>query len=217
MVKILKHLREISQLNIFKTFYYYLLIKYPRGASFYVGPNSLIQISKKAKVNLKSGCFRVNESWFHNRRRIAKGALIMEDGAQLTINGDFTMYDGSSIYIAKNAILEIGAGSFINNGATIDCYLHIRIGAKCLIADYVRIQDSDSHTIIESGENKVNTRPIIIENNVWIGKNAMILKGVTIGTGAVVAAGAVVTRNVEPNCLVAGNPAKVIKHAIQWK
>jgi acetyltransferase-like isoleucine patch superfamily enzyme len=55
-------------------------------------------------------------------------------------------------------------------------------------------------------------RPIIIEDDVWIGACAIILKGVTIGEGAIVAAGSVVTKNVEPYSLVGGNPAKLIKY-----
>jgi acetyltransferase-like isoleucine patch superfamily enzyme len=141
----------------------------------------------------------------------------VEDGAQLIVNGDFSMYDGSSIFIAKNAILELGSGSFINTFTTIDCYLHITIGNNCYISDFVKIQDSDSHSIIENSVKKENTKPIIIEDNVWICKNAMILKGVTIGKGAVVAAGSIVTKDVEPNCLVAGNPARLIKQKIEWE
>ena len=49
------------------------------------------------------------------------------------------------------------------------------------------------------------------DKNVWIGANATVLAGVTIGNGAVVAAGAVVTKDVEPNTIVGGVPAKVIK------
>jgi len=57
----------------------------------------------------------------------------------------------------------------------------------------------------------VNSRPIKIEDDVWIGMNVLVLKGVTIGRGAIVAAGSVVTKNVEPWTVVGGNPAKLIK------
>ena len=56
--------------------------------------------------------------------------------------------------------------------------------------------------------------PIHIGKNVWIGANATVLAGVTIGDGAVVAAGAVVTKDVEPNTIVGGIPAKVIKKIV---
>ena len=54
-------------------------------------------------------------------------------------------------------------------------------------------------------------QPIVIKKNAWIGGRSMILPGVTIGENAVVAGGAVVTKDVEPNTIVGGNPAKVIK------
>ena len=57
----------------------------------------------------------------------------------------------------------------------------------------------------------VNTAPIKICDNAWIGMNCIILKGVTIGEGAIVGAGSVVTKSVPPWTIVGGNPAKVIK------
>jgi acetyltransferase-like isoleucine patch superfamily enzyme len=59
---------------------------------------------------------------------------------------------------------------------------------------------------------KLETRPVIIADNVWIGMNAIILKGVTVGENSVIAAGAIVTKNVPPNCVVAGNPATITRH-----
>jgi acetyltransferase-like isoleucine patch superfamily enzyme len=60
-------------------------------------------------------------------------------------------------------------------------------------------------------EQGVNTTPVVIEDDIWIGANAVILPGVTIGQHSVVAAGAIVTKDVPPHSLVAGVPAKVIK------
>lgn len=64
---------------------------------------------------------------------------------------------------------------------------------------------------------KEKSAPIHIGNHVWIGARATILKGVTIGDGAVVAAGAVVNKDVPPNTLVGGVPARIIKENISWE
>lgn len=68
---------------------------------------------------------------------------------------------------------------------------------------------SDANKRID--EQGVTTNPVVIEDDIWIGANAVILPGVTIGNHSVVAAGAVVTKDVPPHSLVAGVPAKIIK------
>ena len=85
-----------------------------------------------------------------------------------------------------------------------------------MISDDVRIQDSDNHNIVINGIEKESTKPIIIGDRVWVGKNVLILKGVTIGDGAIIAAGSVVVKDVPSKTLVAGNPAKVIKENVEW-
>jgi len=59
--------------------------------------------------------------------------------------------------------------------------------------------------------NTVKSKPIVIENNVWVGFDSVILSGVTIGEGAIVGARSVVRNDVEPWTVVAGNPAVVVK------
>jgi maltose O-acetyltransferase len=54
-------------------------------------------------------------------------------------------------------------------------------------------------------------RPVIIEDDVWIGINVILLPGLTVGRGAIVAAGSVVTKDVPPDAIVGGNPARVIR------
>ena len=57
-----------------------------------------------------------------------------------------------------------------------------------------------------------NTKPVVIEDDVWIGGRVIILPGVHVGTGCVIGAGAVVTRDTPPYTIVAGNPAKIKKY-----
>lgn len=64
---------------------------------------------------------------------------------------------------------------------------------------------------LDSGARNYVDKPVRIEDGAWIGAGAIILPGVTIGIQSIVGAGSVVTRDVPDGCVVAGNPARVIK------
>ena len=87
----------------------------------------------------------------------------------------------------------------------------IEIGDACMIAHGVYISDADWHGIYDRAEPVGNTKPIVFEDNVWIGDSAIVNKGVIIGKNSIVGAGSVVVKDVPPNVVVAGNPAKVVK------
>ena len=112
---------------------------------------------------------------------------------------------------AKN--IEIGEGTFINTdvrfgvpGAKVSIGKNVQIGPRVMF-------ETVNHALVyESGKGRGGwTKPIIIEDEVWIGGGSIITQGVTIGRGAVVAAGSVVTKNVAANTVVGGTPAKFIK------
>jgi acetyltransferase-like isoleucine patch superfamily enzyme len=85
----------------------------------------------------------------------------------------------------------------------------VDIGRDCRISWDVIIMDDDQHVVPGTDG---GPKPIVIEDNVWIGCRCIILKGVRIGTGAILAAGAVVTKDVPPHAVVGGVPARVISH-----
>lgn len=119
------------------------------------------------------------------------------------------------IDVKQKGKLYIGNRTIVNQFSEIVCTENIFIGKDCLIAEHVHIRDSDSHSILIDNYNM--TKPIVIEDHVWIGVNSTILKGVKVGTGSIVAAGSVVTKDVPPHVIVAGSPAKVIKENISWQ
>ena len=107
-----------------------------------------------------------------------------------------------------NASIEIGNNVTFNQGVIITARAKVTIGDETLFGPMVRVMDSDGHGIDGLEEKKA---PIVIGRHVLIGAHAMILKGVTIGDNSIVGAGAVVTKNVEANTIVAGNPARKIR------
>jgi acetyltransferase-like isoleucine patch superfamily enzyme len=107
--------------------------------------------------------------------------------------------------------IKIGKYCLITPGVRIMSAKSIIIGDACMIAHGAYISDADWHGIYDRAEPVGNTKPVIFEDNVWIGDSAIICKGVRIGKNSIIGAGAVVTKDVPPNSIFAGNPAKLVK------
>jgi acetyltransferase-like isoleucine patch superfamily enzyme len=112
----------------------------------------------------------------------------------------------------RDGSLEIGEGVFINYGCSIAASKLVRIGPNCSIGTYVIIMDNDFHRLEPERRNeRPESLPIILEENVWLGARVIVLRGVTIGAGSAIGAGSVVTRDIPPRSVAVGVPAKVIK------
>lgn len=95
---------------------------------------------------------------------------------------------------------------------------HVNIGGNCII------MDTDVHQMdyvarrgekVENADDantKVQSAPVTIEDDVWIGANCIVLKGVTIGARSIIGAGSVVTKDIPADCIAAGNPCRVIRY-----
>ena len=108
--------------------------------------------------------------------------------------------------------LTMGTNCLITSPLYIDVCAPVTLGNHVCIGHHVLLITTN-HEIGPPARrcSGWNPAPIILEDGVWIGANVTVLPGVTIGAGAVIAAGAVVTKNVSPNTLVGGVPAKVIR------
>lgn len=118
----------------------------------------------------------------------------------------------SSFYMEFANHLEMGVNSFINYDCIMLNNAMVKLGDNVLVGPKVSFYTA-MHPIDAKQREQwlVYAKPIIVEDNVWIGGSATILGGVTIGKNAIVGAGAVVTKDVEPNTIVVGNPARVLR------
>lgn len=148
------------------------------------GRNSRIQIGKR---------FVAVSKMSHNSFGVIQRAYVrtVGHGAQIIIGDDVGI-----------------SGCTISAGLKIEIKDHVMIGSGAVITD------GDAHPVDpiqrRNGERCIR-KPVLIEENVFVGARAIILKGVTIGHDSTVGAGAVVTKSVPPYSVVAGNPAKVVR------
>lgn len=141
-----------------------------------------------------------------------RGVILRLVGFQI---GRGTIFAGTPIItLAGNKYknLLIGEGCWFNFDCVFDLGAQIRIGSKAYMGHGVLVL-TRSHEVGTSRQRALAlvAKPVNIGNGVWLGSRSTILPGVTIGEGAIVAAGSVVNRDVPPNTLVAGVPARVVK------
>ena len=156
-------------------------------------------------------------------------------GYEDTLPGLRSAYRGARLWLQtrfKYQLLSVGKGVVIGAGTHIrpgsvsigdytfiggHCWLEgkITIGRFVLFASDVSIVGGDHRfdvvgvPMIRTGRDEM--KPVVVEDDVWVGRGAIVMHGLTIGEGAIVAAGALVTRNVEPYTIVGGSPAQVLR------
>ncbi|GHD54455.1 sugar O-acetyltransferase [Streptomyces galbus] len=117
------------------------------------------------------------------------------------------------LYVDYGSNIRIGARTFVNYNLTALDVADILIGADCQIGPNVQLL-TPTHPL-EPGPRRDKleaARPITIGDNVWLGGGAIVLPGVTIGHDSVIGAGSVVTKDVPPNVVAVGNPARPVRN-----
>lgn len=177
---------------LYKLFLKLTHVKYGRSLSLKGVP--FIYNKKGASISIGDNCV-VKSSFLSNLVGLYSRTIIL------------TRIPGASI--------EIGDSVGIS-GATIYARSKITIGDHTNIGGNVKILDNDFHPVdadarLADDKEKIGTAPIRIGKNCFIGCNVLILKGSEIGDNCVIGAGAVVSGKFEANCVIAGNPARIIK------
>lgn len=176
---------------------------------------------------------------FLEKRRLSKYSKIAFVGKNNLLRSRFKIIKGekSDVQIGSNCCLNcaiyalggsvtIGDNTYIGN-SDLMASSSIKIGNNVIISDDCIIMDNNNHPVSMTKRNEMSescdffgplwkwdrseSRALTIEDNVWIGKRAIILKGVTLGKGSIVGIGAVVTKDVAPGSVVGGNPARELK------
>ena len=145
-------------------------------------------------------------------------------GKDITINSDFLsnlfgLFQRTIIIAINGGQITIGNNCGIS-GSTIYSVNKISIGKNVLIGANCKIVDSDFHPVnykerLADPNINIASAPIKINENVFIGAGSIILKGTEIGKNCTIGAGSIVKGKFPENCVIAGNPAKVIKHCIE--
>ena len=162
---------------------------------------------------------------FPGAERVHPDAIVLKDAwCDLSIGPDSFVEAGAILYCrnatpspaATNSFIRIGAHSFIGHysnlrtgGGFIDIGDHVLLGQ---FVSLIAVGHGIKAGQLICGQPTPPRQGIRIGNDVWIGASATVLPGVTIADGAVIGANAVVTHDVEPNAVVAGNPARLLKY-----
>jgi maltose O-acetyltransferase len=174
------------------------------GESYNILDPDLEAIRQKTKALL----WRYNLTEAASDRQTILQQLLGHIGQHSIIEPPFHCPYGENIYIGDDVYLNVMC-------TILDCNT-VRIGHHVMIGPAVQIYTA-AHAL--QAQARIQgwevAKPVVIEDNVWIGGAAVLLPGVTIGRNAVVGAGAVVTRSVPTNTVVVGNPARVIREIEQ--
>jgi acetyltransferase-like isoleucine patch superfamily enzyme len=176
-----------------------------RDGELITGPEVLEQVAFAMKVTAELNSLVTND--FAEIRAIF-GKLVGS-----SVDDTFVLIPPFHTNCGRN--ISIGRNVFVNYGCSFDGMGGITIGDDVMIGPRVNLVTSGHPLDPVERRHGITHGPITIKRNVWIGTGATILPGVTIGENSVVAAGAVVSRDVRPNCVVAGVPATVKKRLQQ--
>lgn len=173
------------------------------------------EASKHCYINPKSKIEGYKKIFMKSYSSIGKDVWIGAYGnrSKIVLNKNVNIKDRTTIYV-KDCELLIDENSFLNGDCTIMAESDVKIGKNVMIAPKCNIiatnhkYDDLNIDMIYQG---LDSKGIIIEDNVWIGINVTILDGVTIKSGSIIAAGAVVTKDTQSNSIYGGIPAKFIK------
>lgn len=194
------------------------------------GKENIIQIDANSQIlGEKKLVFYINGA--NNRIIIGEGSIIRSttffikgDNNIIRLDDNISCY-GAEFHIEQddNEII-IGEGTTFHGRAgypvhmAVDEGSRILIGEDCMLSNGIQIRSSDSHSIIsQEGERLNQAEDVVIGNHCWLSLGCIVLKGTKIASNCIVGAGAICTKKyLEERCVIAGNPAQIVKRNVDW-
>ena len=169
------------------------------------------------KINgqTETDLFDIDESSVHEKILVTfiNGNSRFKIGKNREVYGSFNIAAGGTLIIGDGVKSTGPLAMYVYEGTTVT------IGDGCLFSNNVIFGPSDAHRIFDAETKLRINRPqdIKIGARVWVGEHVSILKGVTIPDGCVIGTRSLVNKPfTEPNCIIAGNPAKVVRRGVNW-
>lgn len=136
-----------------------------------------------------------------------EGRLVIGDRVRIT-----STIATFELGVGPEGTMEIGSNVLINYGCSFGATKLVRIGDRCNIGTQCILIDNAFHELDpDLRDVQPESQPVILERNVWLASRVIVLPGVTVGENSVIGAGSVVTKDIPPNVLAAGIPARVIR------
>ena len=178
--------------------------------------NSHMVISEKSKVDIGLG------SVYEGNAKLIKACVHIGDDSEVAC--ELTIYNDSAISIGNGCLITGRSDKYLafnqKNIVLVMGETDVVIEDECLMSINIKLLAGDGHAIFDmaTGENinKNKNNNIIIKKHTWIGANAILLAGTKISEDSIIGAGSVVKGSFPQNCIIAGNPAKVVKKDRTW-
>jgi len=155
------------------------------------------------KINHSFLIFHYLKKVFIKIQQFYVSKVIKQCGSHFRIYGSFYLQKPQKLIVGNNVTINDGVYINARGGITVGNDVSFSAGCKIVSTGLDVTKDKLNQSHID--------KPIFIGNNVQIGTGAIILMGITIGDDVIIGAGSVVTKDIESNCIVVGNPAKILK------
>jgi acetyltransferase-like isoleucine patch superfamily enzyme len=148
----------------------------------------------------------------------ARRRSIWQVDGEVVFQGRATLGHGTKLSVGPRGVLTLGDKFAITAESTIVCHKEITFGRDALVSWDVQVMDTDLHWVVDGDGTVLNPDSgIRVDEHVWIGSRVLVMKGVHIGRDSVVAAGSVVASGTyAANSIIAGVPAREIRHGVTW-